>query len=173
MEREVNQMEKFADVKNIENLIEMGDDAVIEFVNKILDMIDKHELAVGEMKSKFGFNITEAKNYLASKYATKDGRFIKKAKTCRKRRSKTQVEKPALTDKEILELKSMVANKLTVPVRSGSHCEFVVGSKDATMYMHVRKEFQDKFKEYCAKNRQFNQSEHMMLAVLEYIEKYK
>lgn len=166
-------MEKFADVRSMENLIEMGDDAVIEFVNKILDMIDKHELGVGEMKSKYGFTITDAKKYLMGKYATKNGRFVKKAKTCRKRRSKTTIDKPALTDEEILELKSMVANKLTVPVRSGSNCEFVVGAKDATMYLHVRKEFQNKFKEYCANNKQFNQSEHMMLAVLEYMEKYK
>lgn len=166
-------MEKFANVRSMENLIEMGDDAVIEFVNKILDMIDKHELAVGEMKSKFGFNITEAKNYLASKYATKDGRFIKKAKTCRKRRSNKSVEKPSLTEAEIIELKKMVANKSDVPERSGSNCEFVLGTKDATVCLHIRKEFQDKFKEYCAKNRQFNQSEHVMLAVLEYMEKYK
>lgn len=166
-------MEKFANVRSMENLIEMGDDAVIEFVNKILDMIDKHELAVGEMKSKFGFNITEVKNYLASKYATKDGRFIKKAKTCRKRKSKKPVEKPSLTDEEILELKKMVANKSDVPVRNAENIEFVSGAKDATVCLHIRKEFQDKFKEYCTRNKQFNQSEHVMLAVLEYMEKYK
>lgn len=166
-------MEKFADVKSMENLIEMGDDAVIEFVNKILDMIDKQELAVGEMKSRFGFNITEAKNYLAKKYATKNGRFIKKAKTSRKRRSKKSSEKVALTEQEILELKRIVASKSDVPERSGSNCEFVLGTKDATICLHIKKEFQDKFKDYCAKNRQFNQSEHVMLAVLEYMEKYK
>lgn len=37
-------------------------------------------------------------------------------------------------------LKSMVANKLTVPVQSGANCEFVVGAKDATICLHIRKE---------------------------------
>lgn len=166
-------MDKFADVKSIEILLEMGDDAVIEFVNKILDMIDKQELAVGEMKSKYGFTITEAKNYLASKYATKDGRFIKKPKTCRKRKKNKSIEKPALTDDEILELKKMIASKSDVPVRKAENIEFVSGAKDTTVCLHIRKEFQDKFKDYCAKNKQFNQSEHVMLAVLEYMEKYQ
>lgn len=95
----------------------------------------------------------------------------KKNKT-RKSANKS-VEKPSLTDEEIIELKKMVANKSDVPVRNAENVEFVSGAKDATVCLHIRKEFQDKFKEYCTKNRQFNQSEHMMLAVLEYMEKYK
>lgn len=54
-------------------------------------MIDKNEIGVSEMKSKYGFTITDAKNYLASKDATKDGRFIKKPKTYRKRKSNPQI----------------------------------------------------------------------------------
>ena len=66
-------MEKYANVKSIENLIEMGDDAVIDFVNNIWDMIKNHEIRIDDVKSRYGFNITDAKLYLASKYATKNG----------------------------------------------------------------------------------------------------
>lgn len=166
-------MEKFENVKSIENLIEMGDDAVIEFVNKILDMIENREIRIDEIKARFGFNITEARSYLAGKYATTGGRFIKKQKTCRKRKSKQATEKPALTDAEILELKKLIANKPTAPVRNQKHCELALGEKEATICIHITKKFQEQFKEYCGNNRQYNQSEHVMLAVMEYMEKYK
>lgn len=165
-------MEKFADVKSIENLIDMGDESVIEFVNKILDMIENREIRIDEIRSRYGFTITEAKTYLMSKYATKDGRFLNKQKTCRKRKNK-QTEKPALTDEEILALKKLVANKNDEPVRNQKDSEFVLGTKDTTVCLHIRKDFQDEFKAYCNKNKQFNMSEHVMLAVLEYMEKYK
>lgn len=166
-------MEKYANVKSMENLIEMGDDVVIDFVNNILDMIKNREIRIDEVKSRYGFNITDAKLYLASKYATKNGRFIKKPKTCRKRKTKIMIEQPALTDEEILALKEMVSNKIDVPERDQKDSKFVLGDKDTTICLHVIKEFQDEFKAYCQKNKQYNQSEHMMLAVLEYMKKYQ
>lgn len=36
-------------------------------------MIKNHEIRIDDVKSRYGFNITDAKLYLASKYATKNG----------------------------------------------------------------------------------------------------
>lgn len=157
----------------MENLLEMGDDAVIDFVNKILDKIENREIRIDEIKVRFGFTITDAKTYLAKKYATTNGRFVNKPKICRKRKSKQAGEKPALTDAEIMELKKLIANKTTIPERKQKHVELALGEKEATICIHITKKFQEQFKEYCASNRQYNQSEHMMLAMIEYMEKYK
>ena len=43
-------MEKYANVKSMENLIEIGDDVVIDFVNNILDMIKNREIRIDEIK---------------------------------------------------------------------------------------------------------------------------
>ena len=110
------------------------------------------------MKSRYGFNIKDEKLYLASKYATKNGRFIKKPKTCRKRKTKIIIEQPALTNEEIIDLKEMVSNKIDVNARDQKDSEFVLGDKDTTICLHIRKEFQGEFKAYCQKNKQYNQS---------------
>ena len=46
----MNYLEKYANVKSMENLIEIGDDVVIDFVNNILDMIKNREIRIDEIK---------------------------------------------------------------------------------------------------------------------------
>lgn len=165
-------MDKFNDVNNLEDLISKGDTDVIYFVNKISDMLENNEINFNGVKEKYGFPISDAKTYLAGKYATKNNRFLQKEKISRKRKLKKSADKLIFTNNEIMALKEIIANKNDVPVRNQNDIEFVLGEKDATVCLHIKKEFQEQFKEYCNNNRQFNMSEHVMLAVLEYIKKY-
>lgn len=165
-------MEKYEHIKCMDDLMQMNDDEAIEFVNRLLDQIENREIRIDEIKSAYGFNITEAKQYLAKKFATTGQRFVKKPKIVRKRKAKTIEEKPVLSDKEILDLKQMIEN-MKNPVRNANYCELALAEKDATICVHITKRFQERFKEFCSINRQFNQSEHIMLAVMEYMEKYK
>ena len=89
-----------------------------------------------------------------------------------RKRSKKQIEKPVLTDKEINFLKNLVRQGLE-DYRDPTIQEKVAGEKKIQQTTYFTQEINEQFNNYCQNHKRFSKSEHILMALLEYMDKYK
>lgn len=165
-------MEKHENIRSWNDVLKMDLDDVLEFHNEYKKMISNGGMTEEGFVAKFGFALGTLFNYVYAKeqYSCKGGYLKKQPKS--KKSKKQQEEKPVLTDAEILALKNFLANEIA-DIRSCENEELVAGDKTAKQCIYFVDEVDQKFKNYCQTHKRFNRSEHVMLALLEYMEKYK
>ena len=97
----------YDEIKSINQVKEMEIENVVEFHNFYQDLINKKEYTKIDFKNKFGFTMNEVYKIVFSSgnYTTKKGLLIKGTP---RRKTNKKIEKPILTDREILYLKDLI-----------------------------------------------------------------
>lgn len=165
-------MEKYENINSWNDVLKIDLDDAMEFHNTYKKMINNGEITEEEFVARFGFAIGTLFNYVYVKdqYSSKCGYIKKQPKNKRKKNSKPE-EKPTLSDAEILAIKKLISNE-TADLRSANE-ELVAGDKTAKQCIYFVDEVDQQFKEYCQTHKRFNRSEHVMMALIEYMNKYK
>lgn len=166
--------EKFNDVKKMDDLIGMGADAVVEFYNALQDQIEQCLIEQTDVKDKYGLTVGALTNYIyqTGKYHKQGKYFLAgtKRKVNRKKRSKDSNK--ILSEEEIKQIRAIL-EKNKISERSKQNEDLVGGEKTSKQCIYFVDEVEEKFKSYCDTHKRLNKSEHVMMAILEYMERYK
>ena len=163
----------YEEIKSFATLEAMGKEKMLEVHNYYIDEIEKGNITKAGIKEKHNFTIGQiAKSlYDTGQYKYQNKKLVKGTRRI-KNRNKTV---PQLTNNEILKLREILKNGLD-DFRSPDQIELIKegSSKDKQkMLFQFSEPVAEKFEEYSKKHKRFNKSEHIMLAILEHMDKYQ
>lgn len=163
----------YDEIKSFEQLKAKGIEEMVNFHNYYIDEIEAGNITKNEIKERHNFTFGQVFNYIyqSGNYKIKNKKLVKGQKK-EKRKGK---EAPTLTPAEIIALKQLVKNGLE-DFRSPEHQELIAqgtSSEKKKILFQFSPEVAEKFERYADTHKRFNKSEHIMLAILEYMEKYQ
>lgn len=161
----------YEQIKGMENIKEMEIEEVVEFHNHFQTKINNKEMSKTDFKQQFNLSMHELFTYIfdTGNYTTNKGLLVKGTP---RKRSKKQNEKLTLTDKEINFLKNLVKQGLE-DYRDPTIQEKVAREKKIQQTTYFTQEINEQFNNYCQNHKRFSKSEHILMALLEYMDKYK
>lgn len=161
----------YDNITSMEDIKEMEIEKAVEFYNYYQTKITNKEITKADFKKQFNFTMHELYSYIfdTENYTTNKGLLVKGTP---RKRSKKQIEKPTLTDNEINFLKNLVRQGLE-DYRDPAIQEKVAGEKKIQQTTYFTQEINEQFNNYCQNHKRFSKSEHILMALLEYMDKYK
>lgn len=155
-------------IKSLDDLIKLGIEEVVKFHNYYIEEFEAGRISKSEFRQQHNIHFSHVIQHIKStkQYKLQGSLFV--AGTPRQFKKK---EKPVLTDKEINFLKELARKGLT-DYRSPELQESVSGGK-IKQTVYFTDEINEQFNEYCKNHKRFNKSQHLLMALAEYMDKYK
>lgn len=157
-------MEKFENIKCLEDLKAMGNNAVMEFYNLVKDKLKANTLTKEELKNKYHLTIGALSNYLYKNgYKQKNGYFYKS-------KTNNNSNYNQLSKEELAQIRELLANSILGTITK-EDMKRIKSKDNQKVCFSIPSDIADEWKEFTNKQGLFTSSEYVALALLEYMRK--